>query len=483
MRSHFVFAVLMLAPWIAEAQNPHATSSLDQDDVARIVGYSMTRGGASQFLQTLTDTIGGRITGSPESRITSELILKTLKDAGYSNAHFEEYDLSPGWKKGPATADIVSPITRSLYVGTYGWVPGTSGAIEVPVADMGSVEKGNPTVPASVRGTAVLVDLQSNALSTTYVGTRAKVAKQLAQAGAAAMMIVSDKPYRMLYTSAFLFYPRGPLPVLSIAHEDAALLRRLMAQGEVKIRINSQSNFIDHPVRERNVVADLEGSDPREMALLTAHFDSWDAAQGANDNGTGVSVVLEAARILKSMNLKPRHTLRFVFFSGEEQSDLGSKAYVDQHKAELDHTWAVINTDSGGQTPLGLQLYGRDDLTPATAEILKPLAAIDANHLVMDAAFDSDEEPFMVVGVPVYSLAVEEGDYNFRHHTIVDTFERVDPRMLGLQTAVMAVAGYSFANAQQAPGKRLSPSEVHELLHRTGLESLYEMDYPDQKPY
>jgi carboxypeptidase Q len=315
------------------------------------------------------------------------------------------------------------------------------------------------------------------------VGTRMHISQRLAQAGAAAMLIVSDKPDRMLYTSAFLFYPRGALPVLSIANEDASLLRRLLAKGEVKIRLDVQNSFDDKPQTERNVVADLEGNDPSQMVLLTAHFDSWDAAQGANDNGAGVAVVLEAARILKSMNLKPRRTLRFVFFSGEEQGDLGSKAYVEQHKSELNNVWAVINTDHGAQTPLGLQLYGRDDLRPATEQILKPLAPMAANQIVMDAAFDSDEEPFMVVGVPTYSIAVEDGDYNFRHHTIIDTFERIDPRMLGLQTAIMAVAGYSFADAEQRPGKRLSPSEVHELLKKTGLEPLYELDYPDKKPY
>ena len=276
---------------------------------------------------------------------------------------------------------------------------------------------------------------------------------------------------------------QGRGPVLSIANEDAALVRRLRVKGEVKIKLNVQNSFIDHAVTERNVVADLEGSDPSQTVLLTAHFDSWDPAQGANDNGAGVAVVLDAARILKSMGLKPRHTIRFAFFSGEEQSDLGSKAYVEQHKSELDNLWAVINTDHGAQTPLGLQLYGRDDLRPATEKVLKPLASMAANQITTDAAFDSDEEAFMVVGVPTYSIAVEDGDYNFRHHTIIDTFERIDPRMLGLQTAIMAVSGYSFANSAERPGKRLSPSEVHDLLVRTGLEPLYELDYPDKKPY
>ena len=478
MRSLVIaFTILFSIPSTAQ------TNPIDPETVARIVGYSLTRSGASDFLESLTDTIGGRITGSKESQATANLILKTLKEAGFSNAHFEEYQFEPRWQKGITTGELVAPTHRTLFVGTYGWVPGTQGPIEVPVMDLGPIDNGHPTIPAEVRGAAVLVDLRSNALSTTYVATRMRISQQLAQAGAAAMLIVSDKPDRMLYTSAFLFYPRGALPVLSIANEDAALLRRLRVKGEVKIKLNVQNSFIDHAVTERNVVADLEGSDPSQTVLLTAHFDSWDPAQGANDNGAGVAVVLEAARILKSMGLKPRHTIRFAFFSGEEQSDLGSKAYVEQHKSELDNLWAVINTDHGAQTPLGLQLYGRDDLRPATEKVLKPLRSIAANQITTDAAFDSDEEAFMVVGVPTYSIAVEDGDYNFRHHTIIDTFERIDLRMLGLQTAIMAVSGYSFANSAERPGKRLSPSEVHDLLVRTGLEPLYELDYPDKKPY
>ena len=477
--------VLLLSASTARSQaaSQKATTGTSDEELARIVGYAITRGGAAQFLETLTDTIGGRITGTPECRAAADLILNTLRQAGFDNAHFEQYEFTPGWHKGSVTGELVSPAKRALYVGTYGWVPGTPGPIEVPVADIGSVDNGLPPIPSSVRGAAVLVDLKSNALSTTYVGTRAQVARQLAQAGAAAMMIISDKPDRMVYMSAFLFYPRGPLPVLSIAHEDATLLRRLLAKGEVKVRLNAQNSFIDQPVRERNVVADLEGSDREHMVLLTAHFDSWDPAQGANDNGVGVASVLEVARILKSMNLQPKHTLRFVFFSGEEESDLGSKAYVARHKAELDNVWAVINTDSGAQEPLGLQLYGRKDLKAATEKVLRPAAGIGANQMPMDVTFDSDEEAFVVVGVPTFSLAVEEGDYNARHHTIIDTYERVDPHMLGLQTAVMAVAGYGFANADKPPGPRLSPQQVRDLFERTGVEGLYELDYPGEKPY
>lgn len=484
MRSSLVLVLLLLVKCGAgQAISPSAPQTENQDELARIVGYSMMSGGASKFLETLSDNIGGRITGSPESKATAELILHTLKDGGFDNAHFEDYTVNPGWQRGPASGAVVSPVRRDLYIASYGWAPGTPGPVEVPVADIGATSDGHSPLPQSVRGAAVLVDLGSNGLSTNYVGTRHLLVRQLASAGAAAMFIVSDKPDRMLYTSAFLIFPRGPLPIVSIAKEDAAFVRRLLNHGPVKIRLDIQNSFSSGPVPERNVVADLAGKDPSEMVLLTAHFDSWDPAQGANDNGGEVATVLEAARILKALKIQPRHTIRFVFFSGEEQSDLGSRAYVLQHKQELDKIRAAINTDAGIQAPLGFKLYGRTDLEASTKKLIAPLAPLSADRVFTDANFDSDEESFMVVGVPAYSLAVEPGDYYARHHTIIDTFERIDPYMLSLHTAVLAVAAYRFADAEERPGRRLSPAEVKQLLQRTGLESLYELDYPGEKPY
>src|SRR5262249_44857929 len=152
-------------------------------------------------------------------------------------------------------------------------------------------------------------------------------------------------------------------------------------------------------------------------------------------------------------------------------------------KSELDNTWAVVNTDSGAQSPLGLQSYGRPDLEPATRRVLAPLAGIGANQISANADFESDEESFMVAGVPVYSLLVDRTGYDFRHHTIIDTFERIDPRMLALDTAVRAVVGYQLAQADRAPGRRLSAAEVQDLLRRYNLESLYKADYEGTAPY
>jgi hypothetical protein len=476
MRLTLSLALIVLASAVPSARSQSSPRPPSDDDIARLVGYSFTRGGAVSFLEALTDTIGGRITGSPGSREAAELILKTLKEAGFESAHFEEYDLASSWRHGAATGEVLSPVRRPILIGTYGWAPGTPGPIEAPLFDFGPPGNGDAPIPPTVRGAAVLIDLHSNAVSSTYVGARAIIARRLAEAGAAAMFIISDKPDRMLYTSAFGFYPRAPLPVLSIPAEDAAFLRRLLARGPVKLRLDVENSF-PGPVKERNVVAELPGSGGGDLVILSAHFDDWDPAQGANDNGAGVAVVLEAARIFKLSGIRPRNTIRFVFFSGEEELSNGSRAYVARHREELDKTRAVFNLDSGAQPPLGFNIHGRLDTEASSKKLLSSLAPLGADSVFLDADFDSDQETFIVEGVPIYSLHVEPGDYDFRHHTIIDTFERVDRRMLSWQTAVMAVAGYSFANADQRPGPRLNPAQVQELLKRTGLEPLYRLEY------
>jgi hypothetical protein len=450
------------------------------DEISRIVGHSFTDNGAMEFLETLTDSIGGRITGSDGSREAAELILRTMRQAGFENAHMEDYKLNSVWQHGATTGEVISPVRRTLVIGTYGWTPGTPGPIEVPVSDYGSAAGEHVKDLGPLKGTAVIVDLRSNGLSTAYVGTRAVLSKQLAQAGAAAMLLVSDKPDRMVYTSAFGFYPRGALPVLSIASEDAALLRRLLAKGPAKVRLDVQNSFAKESGTERNVVADLPGDDTREMVLMTAHFDDWDPAQGANDNGAGVAVILEAARIFKRLGIRPKHTIRFVFFSGEEELSNGSRAYIERHKGELNDIRAVFNIDCGAHPPLGFKIHGRTDMEATSRALLKPLASLGANRVSLDADFDSDQETFIVAGVPIYSLMVDPQDYDARHHTIIDTFERVDPMMVRLQTAVMAMAAYSFANASERPGPRIGPDAVHELLKRTGLEPLYKLEYAEE---
>src|SRR5262249_41441703 len=144
MRRIVLLALAFLFVSQISAQSPTGGKATAEEEVARIVGHSMTSNGAMEFLETLTDTIGGRITGSPGSHEAAELIVKTLKQAGFENAHTEEYTLTSTWQHGATTGEIVSPVKRALVIGTYGWVPGTNGAVEMAVSDLGPARRDAP---------------------------------------------------------------------------------------------------------------------------------------------------------------------------------------------------------------------------------------------------------------------------------------------------------------------------------------------------
>jgi len=246
-------------------------------------------------------------------------------------------------------------------------------------------------------------------------------------------------------------------------------LRRLLASGPVSLSLDVQNTFDEAQATERNVVAEIAGRNASQVVVVGAHFDSWDFADGADDNGTGVSAVLEAARILKSLNIKPYATIRFVFFSGEEEANLGSRAYVQRHRDELDRTRAFLMMDDGAQVPLGFKTNGRSDLVAPLKALLLPLAALHATQVTDGADIESDNASFMAAGVPSLNLRVAAGDYDVRHHAITDTFDKVDPRHLALDTAVMASATFLIANAENWRESRQSPPQVEQLFRETGL--------------
>jgi Iap family predicted aminopeptidase len=456
-----------------------SAGSASEGPVARITGAALTRGGAMAFVERLADGIGGRVTGSPQSRAASELLLATLQEAGLEDVRVEEYALESRWERGTASARVVRPVDRPVLAGSFGWSPGTAGSIEAPLVDLGAVTDPGGQVPAErVRGAAVLADFSVVEGHRPFV-IRARLARQLAHAGAAALLVPSDKPGRMLDIGCFGNYPRAALPMLSVGLEDGLFLRRLLARGPVTLALDVRNSLDAAAYRERNVVADLRGRErPEEMVLLGAHLDSWETAQGANDNAAGVAVLVEAARVLRSLGLRPRRTIRFAFFTGEEQALLGSRAYVEAHQAELDLLRAVLVVDHGAgarQVPRGVHVNGRTDLQAAAARLLAPLQPLGAGGVSPAASFDTDHGFFLAAGVPALTLWVDEGEYEVHHHAITDSRDKVDPHVLALQTAVVAAVAFSLAEAEEPLGPRLSQDQAAALLRRAGLESSHRL--------
>jgi Iap family predicted aminopeptidase len=184
------------------------------------------------------------------------------------------------------------------------------------------------------------------------------LARELKEAGAAALLIASDKQHAMLYTAPVDFNARvAALPTLNIAREDVGLLQRLGARGTagkpLKVRLDVR-NKIGGAFESTNVIGEIAGRDlATEIVVVGAHLDSNDLGPGALDNAAGVAAVMETARAIKALGTPPRRTIRFVLFTGEEEGMLGSTAYVKQHKDEMDRTIAALIMDVGAGRPLG----------------------------------------------------------------------------------------------------------------------------------
>jgi hypothetical protein len=446
-----------------------AQPASERSPYEQLAGGALTRGGAYEFLQTLTESVGGRVTGSDASRAASDLLLDTLKKSGLENVHAEEYPLLSRWRRGTAAARIISPISRPLLVQSFGWSPGTDGILEARVIDAGAVLS-TSRVPSDVAGALVIADFPGEATEPGYVA-RGRTARDLAAAGAKALLIPSTKRDRLLDIGCFGNYPRAALPMLSIAREDSLVLRQAIARGPVRASIHMDNALDATPATERNVIAEWRGTSlPDRVILVGGHFDSWDTGTGANDDGSGVSAIVEVARLLQSLGIRTRRTIRFAFFSGEEQAILGSHAYVEAHAQELDRIDAVVIMDEGAGLPRGFRLHGRTDLEASLRSILRPLGPLDSTSLSQEASFDQDHGYFLAAGVPALTLWVYPGEYDTHHHAMTDTIDKIDRRTLAIDTAVMAIATVALADAD-AIGKRLNPTERADLLRRTGLES------------
>jgi carboxypeptidase Q len=303
-----------------------------------------------------------------------------------------------------------------------------------------------------------------------YLRTPAIIQNALA-AKAAAIAFLSTREHDLLYRHITSFDGRiAPLPMLLVAREDGLRLARLMAQGPVEAEI-AIPNRIGGATPSANVVAVLEGSEhPEEWVLLGAHLDSWELGTGALDNGCNAALVVDVLRALRSAGVKPRRSIRFVLFSGEEEGTLGSHAYAVRHRRELDNAVAAVILDEGTGQITGWSLGGREDVVPEFNRLAEPLAAFHAAQPTTDAFYGTDNFDFLLEGVPTLVANQVEANYLENYHASSDTFDKVDLGELRRHVAITAALVYELADAPERLGPRQSRAEIEELLQRTHLD-------------
>src|SRR2546425_2385418 len=221
-------------------------------------------------------------------------------------------------------------------------------------------------------------------------------------------------------------YEVGALPTAFVTAENYHLIWRLLKRGPVEIELEITNSFSEKPVEVYNTVAEIPGSErPGEVVILGAHLDSWDLGTGATDNGTGSMVVLEAARTLEKLGLKPRRTIRFILFSGEEQGLVGSHQYVEAHKAEMAKISGVFVHDTGTGRVQSIGLQGNYQDRELMDRVAAPLREVGLLELSLRSTRGTDHASFNDAGVPGFYCIQEPAEYGKTHHSQSDTFDKV----------------------------------------------------------
>ena len=412
---------------------------------ARRLATAAQNGRAFDYARDLTGSIGARVTGSASYDRAVQWSVRQFADAGVT-ATLEPFSIPHSWERQrPARARIIAPIQQPVTVASLGWTPSLpEGGAEADVV-IASVRSFSAD---EVRGRIVMADGDAGA----------DFDRRLAAAGALAVLFQDADADNEIAARVRRFGGEvAPLPSASLARDDAAVLRRLVKDGPVRLALDWTNRITEGPVVIQNVVAELRGRErPTEWVLVGAHLDSWDFATGAQDNATGVAMVLEVVRVIAALGRAPRRSIRFALWGGEEQGLLGSSAYVRAHQDELDHAVAVLNVDGGTGRILGWTTPGREDVQDDVRDLARALlrgleaTAVDRG---MSYAFDSDGGPFLREGVPLLDLNVDDSRYEEIHHKATDTMDRVDPHNLAVGAAAVAVTAYAIADA---PG-RLAP--------------------------
>ena len=434
------------------------SSSIDLGEIAKkhkknadlIINRAIADSQGYNRLGEMLDTFGPRLSGSSNLEKTLEWIIDEMNEDELENVHGEDV-MVPKWVRGKESATMTSPWMKNLAIlglgGSVGTGPkGLSGEVFV-VTSFDDLK----SRAGEAKGKIVLY----NVPFTTYGETvqyRYRGASEAAKVGGIASLVRSVGPYSMntphTGTSA---YENGvkKIPHAAITLEDAAMMGRMNKLGltvKVTLYMEAQS-FKD--VLSQNVMGEIVGSEyPDEVIVLGGHIDSWDAGQGAHDDGGGCVAAWQAIKLIKDLGIKPKRTIRAVMWTNEENGLRGGEAYRDAHFNELDNHILAMESDAGVFKPSGFGFSGSDEAFNMLQDIGTLLKRIESG-IITKGGGGADIGPIMREGVPGMGLKVDGSRYFWYHHTPADTFDKVDKDEFNRCVATMAVMAYVVADMDE----------------------------------
>ncbi|MCH8343389.1 MAG: M20/M25/M40 family metallo-hydrolase [Planctomycetes bacterium] len=438
-----------------------------RESAERILQAALAGNDAYVKLQELCDGIGHRLSGSPQLDQAIQWAADTLKADGQENVHIEEV-MVPRWVRGAESLVMIEPREAPLAMlglgGSVGTPPQGITAEVVVVRDEEEFE----ALGAGARGKIVLFnnpmppyDPEQGAGYGTTVRFRTNGARIASEQGAVACLVrsVTAHSLRSPHTGAMRYGDaKVKIPAAAISTEDADMIARLRARGvPVIVTLKMQARTLE-PVQSGNVIAELRGSThPEEIVVIGGHIDSWDVGQGANDDGAGCVMAMEAINVLRRLNMIPRRTIRVVLWTNEENGLAGARQYAKDHAQELANHVAAIEADSGGFRPIGYSVDCADDeRLQIAAEQMRDLTSLFESigaTSVTTGHSGADLGPMKEAGVVLMGHRMDGSKYFDYHHSHADTLDKVDPEELSQDVAVLATVAYILADMPERLGQ------------------------------
>jgi carboxypeptidase Q len=456
----------------------------DSASIALLIAEGMQRSRVAEDHRYLTDVIGPRLTGSPAMRRANDWTAAKLREYGADSVALEPWPFGVAWRRGPLSMRLLAPHERWISAASWAWAPGTNGPVagDVVYVDAKTRSDFDRRFAGKLRGAWVLlsppyprtnpfapdradssrVDSLRRALRRDYTADeRAFLGSQMAvlgEQGIAGEIVDGGKDYG-LFTMSGAPDEVSPYPRVVIGNQTFAELHRSVARGEpVRVEVNASNTFGRDTLIQWNTVGEIRGSElPNEIVLLGAHLDSWDMGTGSTDNASGSIAVLEAARllgVLKARGVRPRRTIRFALFSGEEQGLYGSQYYVIAHAREMARFQAVLVLDNGTGRIEGMALQGWNELQDVWRNMLRPVAALGPFVVRSGMKGGTDHLPFMHAGVPSFNYDQRSRGYDYTHHSQIDVFDYAVTDDIRQAATVMAVNALQLANLDRLLPRR-----------------------------
>jgi carboxypeptidase Q len=485
-----------------------AQEKVDVATIEKIRAEAMNRSQVMDIMSWLSDVYGPRLTWSPNASRARDWAMTQMKSWGLANVHEEKWDTPAGlgWENERFSLMATAPVPFIVQAVPQAWSASTKGVVSGPATLVvaGSVDEMKQQYAGKLKNAFILtvppLSRPVNAfapIATRYAdSTLARMAAapppdptagrggrggggrggvsvadtsvlRWLQAQGVAAILLGDATHTGgdigTNNGASRVSGVAAIPTVHVSQESYGRIARMLEKKvPVTLELNMQNKFFPENRSSFNIIGEIPGTDPAlkdEVVMIGAHFDSWHSGTGATDNGAGSGVMLEAMRVLKALDLKPRRTIRIGLWTGEEEGLMGSRAYVKQHygfadsagfhaTAEQGKLAAYFNVDNGSGKIRGVYLQGIEAERPIFDAWMGPFKAMGMNTLTIANTGGTDHLSYIAAGLPGFQFIQDPLDYgNFTHHTNQDVYEHVQPDDMMFNSAV--VASFAWQAAQR----------------------------------